>query len=94
MSMNGYSIKRHGDGISIINHDLDGVQYEACYHADDVPELIALLKAAHDEWLAECAADYENECIQLAEAEGGGVRQREAELELRFSALGYDDIPF
>ncbi len=90
MSMVGYAVKRLYDGISIINHHPDGTQTEAMYYAEDVPELVALLQHAYGEWRDEIVAEMAAEAEQLAEAEGGGVRQRETELELKYSDQGHD----
>lgn len=77
----------------LINHRQDGSQVAVTYPYGDLAELAALILQARqviEDQLKADAAEYAAECEQIAEAEGGGVQQRETALEMWHDGQGFD----
>jgi hypothetical protein len=78
---------------TIINHLQDGSQVVLDYPYGDLADMAALLLQAKqmiEANIREEMAEAEAEAEQLAEAEGGGVRQRETALEMDYDRQGHD----
>ena len=76
----------------VINHRHDGSQVAHAYQYGDLADLAGLLLQARqmiEDQRKDDAAEYAAECEQIARGEGGGVQERETELEKHYDAQGF-----
>jgi len=76
----------------VINHRQDGSQVVMCYPYGDLADMAGLLLQARqmiEDQLKADTAEYAAECEQIARGEGGGVQERETELEMSYDRQGF-----